>query len=653
MSLLLLGIGLIVAGGVAALVVARGRVGGWVFATLIVAGCVLAATPAFGVLIGHVIIPEARWTPSLPGGDWVIGIDGLSAVFVVAITAIGATNAVFGDAYMRAGAHPRVVQQANAIYALLLATMLVVVTAQSTLLFLCAWEAMAITSFLLIITENEDPQVRRAGLLYIISTHAATLLLFVMFALLSHGLSDWSFASLDAASQRTPWIVAPVLSLALLGFGVKAGYVPLHFWLPPAHAASPSHVSALMSGVVIKTGIYGILRVLMLVGPPPFWWAWIVLALGATSALLGVLWALAQHDIKRLLAYHSVENIGIILLGVGIGALGTVYGHPLLAMLGYAAALLHVLNHALFKSLLFMAAGSLYRRTGTRNIEQLGGLGKGMPVTFVMFLIGSVAIIGVPPLNGFVSELLVYQGLFRAGQQPGVMRLAILGAPILGLVGGLALACFAKAAGVIFLGRARSDQATGHTEVGLQYLVPQGALAAVCVLIGLWPASVVVPMMRVGAAVARQSVPEPASLAVMASGASRVAIFAATLTGVIILVAVGRYFLMRRRPVRADATWGCGYDAVTPRMQYTASSFAQPLLSVFGSLSGVEEHRGATVFHSEPHDLVLDRGLTSTSRTIQSAALRLRPMQQGRLHLYLLYMVAGVVACLAYLVLAP
>jgi hydrogenase-4 component B len=605
------------------------------------------------VLIGHALVPDSRWTASLPGGDWVIGIDGLSAAFVVIISVIGSTNAVFGDAYMRAGAEPRVVQQANAIYALLFATLLVVVTAQSTLLFLCAWEAMAITSFLLIITEHEDPQVRRAGLLYIIATHAATLLLFVMFALWSHGLSDWSFASLAAAAQRSPWVGAPVLTLALFGFGVKAGFVPLHFWLPPAHAATPSHISAVMSGVVIKTGIYGILRVLMLAGPPPPWWAWTVLGLGATSSLLGVLWALAQHDIKRLLAYHSVENIGIILLGIGIGALGSAYAHPALAMLGYGAAVLHVLNHALFKSLLFMAVGGVYRMSGTRNIEQLGGVGRGMPVTFVMFLIGSVAIIGVPPLNGFVSELLVYQGLFSAGQQAGAVRLAILGAPVLGLVSALALACFAKATGVIFLGRSRNERHRDYTEVGMACLVPQGILAVACVLIGLWPGSIIAPMIHVGAAIAGQAAPEPAALALVASGARGVAFLAVTLTAIIGSIALGRYLLMRRRPVRAGTTWSCGYEPVTSRMQYTGSSFAAPLLLVFGGLTGIEEHRGATVFHSEPHDPVLDRALAAASRNIRSAALRLRPMQQGRLHLYLLYMLAGVVACLAYLVIAP
>ena len=652
MTLFLLGIVLIIIAAVITLIGGQGVIGSRIFVVFVVAGCVAAAIPAIGVLTGLEFVPDARWTPALPGGDWVIGVDALSAAFIVAIAAVGSANAVFGDAYMRAGAPPRVVQQANGVYALLIAALLIVVSARNTLLFLCAWEAMAISSFLLIVTDYDDSHVRRAGLLYIVATHAATLLLFVMFAVWSQGAADWSFAALAEASHKSPSVVAPVLSLALIAFGVKAGFVPLHFWLPSAHAAAPSHVSAVMSGVVIKTGIYGIMRVLMLVGAPPRWWAWTVLALGAASAFLGVLWALAQHDIKRLLAYHSVENIGIILLGVGLGALGTAYGHPTLAMLGYASAVLHTFNHALFKSLLFMAAGAVYRTTGTRNIEELGGLGRSMPVTLIMFLIGSIAIIGVPPLNGFVSEWLVYQGLFRSGQQPDAMRLAILAAPVLGLVGGLALACFSKAVGMIFLGRSRSEPPGDYAEVGLAYLVPQGVLAAACVLIGLRPDLAVIPVMHLGGAIAGNvEVDATASALLIAVGAKRVAFFAAALTAIGGIIAAGRYFLMRRRPVRAGPTWSCGYEVVTPRMQYTASSFAAPLLSVFGPLTGVEEHHGATVFHSEPHDLVLDKILSGAAKRIRSAALRLRPMQQGQLHLYLLYLVAGVVACLAYLVL--
>jgi hydrogenase-4 component B len=413
-------------------------------------------------------------------------------------------------------------------------------------------------------------------------------------------------------------------------------------------------VSAVMSGIVIKMGIYGMLRVVMLAGPPPVWWAWTVLLLGALSAVLGVLWALAQHDIKRLLAYHSVENIGIIMIGMGLGALGTAYGHPVLAILGYGAAALHTVNHALFKALLFMSAGAVYRMTGTRNIEELGGLARRMPATFAAFLIGSVAIIGVPPLNGFVSEWLVYQGLFRAGYSSDALRIALLAAPVLALVGGLALACFAKAAGVMFLGNPRSERPLVAREVGPALLFPQLALAAICVVIGLLPSLIIRPFLLIGATIAgapsREAVAASAEVLPAAQGVS---LFAAGLLLVAGLVWAGRRFALSRRLIRTDATWGCGYNAANPRMQYTASSFAAPLLTLFGPLTGVQEHRGATVFHSTPRDIVLDRVVGPVWARVQRSALRLRPIQDGRLHFYLLYLVAAVLLFLTYLVVSP
>lgn len=644
---------MLVAAAVAALAVRGDALRDRVFAMFVVAGAGLASVPALRVIGGAASL-GTRWPSGLPGGDWAIGIDPLSAVFLLAVLVVGAANAVYGAAYMRAGANTRISRQANTTYAVLVVALALVVTAQSTVLFLCAWEMMAISSFLLIMTDHHQAHVRRAGFIYLVTTHTGTLLLLVMFAVWSRGTADWTFASLAAERPTLMWGGGPLFLLALAGFGVKAGFVPLHFWLPPAHAASPSHVSALMSGIVIKTGIYGMLRVVLLAGPPPAWWAWTVLLLGALSALLGVLWALAQHDIKRLLAYHSVENIGIILIGMGLGALGTAYGHPILAILGYGAAVLHTVNHALFKALLFMSAGAVYRMTGTLNMDELGGIARRMPITFAVFLVGSVAIIGVPPLNGFVSEWLVYQGLFRAGYSSSALRIAILGVPVLALVGGLALACFAKAAGVVFLGRPRSDRPLAVREVGPVFLFPQLALAAICVAIGLLPAVVVRPFLFIGATIAGHSQSQSAAAwAEVSPDAQRVAVFATVLLLVVAVIWAGRRFLLHRRSVRQDATWSCGYGATTPRMQYTASSFAAPLLSVFGPLTGVQEHRGATVFHSTPRDLVLDRVVAPLWARVRRSALRLRPIQDGRLHLYLLYVVAAVLAFLTYLVVTP
>ena len=649
MTLLLAGIALIAASAILPPLVRHTSAQRTAFVALLVAGCGLTAAASIVTLAAGASVQD-KWTSFLPGGDWVIGIDPLSAAFLIAVAVVGAANGVYGDADMRADAHRRSTTEADAIYAVLIASLVVVVTAQGIVLFLTAWEVMAISSFLLVIRDHERDDVRRAGWIYVVATHTATLILIVMFALWSGSARDWTFASLAAAGGTRVPHAGLILVLGLVGFGLKAGYVPLHFWLPPAHSASPSHVSALMSGIVIKTGIYGILRLLTLLGAPPAWWAWLVFGLGAVSALLGVLWALAQHDIKRLLAYHSVENIGIIMLAVGLGALGQAYHRPTLAVLGYGAAVLHTLNHALFKSLLFMAAGAVYRRTHTRNIEELGGLARQMPWTFLMFVTGAVAIIGVPPLNGFVSEWLVFLGLFDGARTTDVVRLVVCAAPVLALVGGLALACFAKVTGIVFLGTPRSARTAPATEVGASYLVPQAVLALCCAGIGLAPALLATSIARVGAFLAG----DPAWASVSASGSIGTlrgpTAFALALAALITVLGVARFALGRSRPMRGGATWACGYDAPTSRMQYTASSFAAPLVTVFGAISGVREHRGATVFHSEPRDIVLDDILARAWGRVQAAALRLRPMQQGRLHVYLVYVAAALLSCLAYFI---
>jgi hydrogenase-4 component B len=641
---------MILAGAVAAILLRRRTSADAVFQLLAVGGCVVAGVAAVAVLWGA---PASILTlrSSVPGGDWIIGLDRLSAAFVIPIVAVGATAVLFGTAYMARERGHRPVWFVHALVAFLLVVLLLVVTAQAVVPFLIAWELMAIASYLLIVTEAEAQEVRRAGLIFIVATHTATLALFAMFSVWTVRAADWSFTSL-AAAPLTPSARAAILALAILGFGLKAGIVPFQFWLPPAHAAAPTHVSALLSGVVIKTGIYGLLRVVSLFRDVPAWWGWLVLGLGVASGVLGVLWALAQHDMKRLLAYHSVENIGIILMGIGVGALGTRYGHPVLSVIGYGGALLHTLNHALFKSLLFMGAGVVYRVTGTRVMEQLGGLARRLPWTWPAVLVGAAAIIGIPPLNGFVSEWLVYQGLFRAGQTSEVLRLAVLGVPALALIGALALACFAKVAGVVFLGRPRTIRVEGAREVGPAFLVPMFALAAACILLGVLAPAGVLPAIRAATLVTGGSLsayPEAVALAREAGWIGGIAIATLTLIGVGWL---GRRALLARRTVRIAETWACGYVAPSARMQYTASSFASPLLSAFGRLSGVRVHRTRGAFETHPLDLVLDRVAMPLWAMIQRAALRLRPIQQGRLSAYLIYVLATLVVLLSYVAIA-
>jgi len=634
------------------------------------AGGLAAGLAAVAVLAGE-SPPEARVAASTPGGPWVFGLDALSAVFLLAVALAGTASALYGVTYLRREHHrPRAAGFAHLLMAVLVAAMMVVVAARAVVPFLIAWEIMALSAYFLVVFEHRRPEVRRAGLLYLAVTHGGTLALFALFAAWAGGGHDLTFAALAARAASLPAGGALVLALALLGFGVKAGLVPLHVWLPEAHAAAPSHVSAVMSGVVIKMGIYGLLRVVVLLGAPPAWWGWLVVALGAASGVLGVLWALAQHDLKRLLAFHSVENVGIILLGIGAGSLGVTYGHPAMAVLGFAGAALHTLNHALFKSLLFFGAGAVAQATGTRDVERLGGLARRMPGTAAAFLVGAAAIVGLPPLNGFVSEWLVYRSLLpgtasaataaaatataaatapMAAAAGDATRLAVLAVPALALIGALALACFVKVVGIVFLGRGRDDTAmAGVREAPPGLLGPAFALAAACAVIGLAPALVLAPALRVGALVAHRAAGVAALDLGGLAAAGPLTVFALALAAALSLGWLARLLLVRGRSAAAP-TWGCGYPAPTPRMQYTASSFAAPLLLELRPLAGVHVRRTAGAFATHAVDPVLAGLVLPAWRGLRAAAARLRPLQRGRLALDVLYVVAALLALLLYL----
>jgi hydrogenase-4 component B len=414
-----------------------------------------------------------------------------------------------------------------------------------------------------------------------------------------------------------------------------------------------------MSGVMIKTGIYGLLRLLTLLGPPPFWWGYLLLGIGLSSGVLGVLFALAQHDLKRLLAYHSVENIGIIALGLGAGLLGLSAGIPLLAFLGFAGALLHVLNHALFKSLLFLGAGSVLQATGSNEIDCQGGLLKRLPWTGAFFIAGSLAISGLPPLNGFVSEFLIYLGALTGGLLPGAapagpLLLAVAG---LALIGGLAAACFTKVCGVVFLGEPRSPQAAQAHEAGPAMRWTMGLLAVFCVLIGL--AGPLALRGAAPAAVVAAGLPPwvwQAGLRAAARPLTGVSLAAAVLLLLVLALALIRRNRLIRQGRTVGVTWDCGYTAPTPRMQYTASSFAQPLLGSFGMLLQTRR-RGAlpqglfpsaAALHTHTPELFRRRVFGPLFRTVRRNLARLRWLQHGRVQLYVLYIAAALLALLAW-----
>ena len=385
-------------------------------------------------------------------GEFHVGLDPLSAFFLLCVFLVSGLAALYGSSYLRTYIGKRRLAPPLMFFNLLVATMALLVVARDGVLFLIAWEMMSIASFFLVTYEGEREDVRRAGMTYLMAAHLGAVFLFILFGLLSRAAGSFDFDSFARVGAAGSELINVCFLLALVGFGTKAGFWPFHIWLPDAHPAAPSHVSAVMSGVMIKMGIYGLLRVIGFLGSPPPWWGVTLLVIGAVSGVAGVLHALAQHDLKRLLAYSSVENIGIIALGIGIGLLGQSHGEPALAFIGYAGSLFHVLNHGLFKGMLFQAAGSVLHATGTRDLESLGGLSRRMPVTSLMFLIGSVAICGLPPLNGFVSEWLIYVGAFRAsGALPTVWAVTSISVvPALALIGGLAAACFVKRSASLF-----------------------------------------------------------------------------------------------------------------------------------------------------------------------------------------------------------
>ncbi|MCC7539099.1 MAG: hydrogenase [Deltaproteobacteria bacterium] len=602
---------------------------------------------------------SAPWP--VPGGQLAIRVDAISAMFVLQIALLAGLGAWYGLAYWPQRDHPRDGRKLRVFYGAVTAGMLLLVVARNGILFLAGWEVMAASAFVLVSTEDHLPAVRDTGYLYILSTRAGTLCLFAMFALLGAAGSS-AGAGADLHMDRWPAALSSPLGdaifvLGLCGFGLKAGAMPLHVWLPSAHANAPSHVSAVMSGVLIKTGIYGLVRLTSLAPSPPAWWGYALVAVGILSGVLGVWFAIGQHDLKRLLAYHSVENIGIIFLGLGVAVLGRSLGRSDLVVLGLAGSLLHVWNHGLFKGLLFLAAGAVVHATGTRQIDRLGGLSRRMPRTSLLFLVGAVAICGLPPLNGLVSELFVYLGLFRAATSHDGMWLAgALGAPALALVGALAVACFVKVFGAVFLGEPRSADGANAHDPERPMLVPMAILAAGCAFVGL---GAPVVSMALDVVVAAWIGPGARSAPALSSMAPVVWI-SATSAGLLVVIVLLTWWLVRRaRSTAAEpavGTWDCGYAAPSARMQYTSSSFAERLIALLAfvlrpsvhppKLEGLFPESGS--FHSHVPDTVLDRVLVPSFRLAARLLGRLRPIQHGKLHLYLLYIFGTLIVLLLW-----
>jgi len=607
---------------------------------ILTAGCAIGIA---GACLGFGGTSEIAAPWAIPGGELRIRVDALSAFFVLPVFVVAFAGALYGESYWPAE-KPRAVYL-RVFFGILAGSLALVMVAHNTILFLVAWEIVALSSYFVVATDDDDADVRSASWLYLVASHVATLALFAMVALLHGATGSWTFAALPHGSPTT----RAILFLALIGFGIKAGIMPFHVWLPGAHAGAPSHVSAMMSGVVIKMGIYGIVRILSLVDAPG-WFGGLLLVAGIVSSIFGVAFALAQHDLKRLLAYHSIENIGIIVTGLGIAVVAREHGYTAIAFLGLAGALLHVWNHALFKSLLFLGAGAAIHGAGTREIDRLGGLAKRMPWTSVAFLTGAVAISGLPPLNGFVSEWLLYAASLGAVQRttPGAAWLAVIAvAPALALTGALALACFVKAFGAVFLGAPRSDDAANAHEPPRSMRMAMLPLMAACFVIGLAPLLAAPAVERAVAAAS----------GVHGNLTNVLGPIQLTALGIALLLMLAIVALrLRVGNARRAVTWDCGYSKPTSRMQYTSSSFARGLTELFAWAMPPVVHAprrlGLFPQHAalETHvpDTVLDRFLTPLAERARRALMLARIVQSGRMQIYLLYIGATLLALLAW-----
>jgi len=586
-AVLLWGVAALLGTGAIAVALHRTRVA----SRLVYVVCLVVCSIMLGVGCAELLRASAPSTIVLPLGlPWMgahFRIDALTAVFLIVANLGAAGASLFAIGY---GQHETSPGRVLPFYPAFLGAMNLVVLADDAFTFLVSWESMSLTSWALVMAHHHDPDNRSAGYIYITMASFGTLALLLAFGLLAGGGGGYAFAQMREAAPALP---ALVLILVLLGAGSKAGLVPLHVWLPLAHPAAPSHVSALMSGVMTKVAVYGFIRIVFdLMGSPAWWWSMLVIGLAGITCVLGVLSALMQHDLKRLLAYHTVENIGIIFLGLGLALAFAAHGMPAPAALAMTAALLHVFNHCIFKSLLFFGAGAVLSATGERDMEHLGGLIHRMPLTAFAFLTGCTAISALPPLNGFVSEWLTFQAILLSPDLPswGLKILVPAVGAMLALSAALAAACFVKAFGVTFLGRPRTPVAAQAQEVDRSSLAAMLAFAALCLIAGVVPGLLIdalAPAVRglVGASMPAQTAIPWLSIVPIAESRSSyngLLVFAfITLSTLLTIEIIHRF---ASHAVRRGPPWDCGYPDASAATQYSADSFAQPIRRVFGTV---------------------------------------------------------------------
>jgi Formate hydrogenlyase subunit 3/Multisubunit Na+/H+ antiporter, MnhD subunit len=628
---------------------------------------------------GEALLAMATHTAQLPLGlpwlPWQVRLDPLAGFFLILIGLIVSALALYGPGHVREFEHSRHPLAPLGIFTgLFVAGMLLVVLSDDAFMFMVAWELMSLSSYFLVAYQHDNPANRRAAFLYLLMAHIGALAILLGFGVLASFGAGFGFDAMREVTLSPVWADV-AFGLALLGFGMKAGLVPLHAWLPEAHPVAPSHISALMSGVMLKVAVYGFVRFAFdLIGAVHWSWGVVALLAGSVSALLGVLYALMQHDLKRLLAYHSVENIGIIFVGLGLALVFLSTGHPTLGSLGLIAALFHCLNHAVFKSLLFMGAGAIVQHSHERDLEHMGGLLRRMPYTGFFFLVGCISISALPPFNGFASEWLTFQAALQGGVlESGVLRIVIpVSAAMLALTSALAAACFVKVYGVAFLGQARTRHIRHAREADIGMRSAQGLLALLCLLLGVFAGAVIdalnaIPHWLTGAqlpqaaahgwlwltpAVAPQQAVALPQTGALPQAVPEVASYSAPL----VLVGIGlawllSYLLLHPRGkwvARRAPPWDCGFGPLSARMQYTSSAFSMPIRRIFEPLFKVDERVERATDESGlrvsalRHQLhVSDRSwemlYAPPGRWVLAAARRVARLQTGNIRTYLAY----------------
>lgn len=659
------------AGSIISLIVQKDTKLSYVSSVFSIFGSLLALIFSTGVLL-----TQSTFTAALPSSfplfNITLKIDPLAAFFILIVSLIALPASFYGIGYMKQYAKEYNLGIFGFFYNIFLISLLLVISAHNALYFLFVWELMSLSSLFLVIFENKKKQIIKSGFIYFIMTHAATAFILLSFLLLFQYTGSFDFEIIRKHSASLPFVIQTIIFASLIvGFGTKAGIVPFHIWLPRAHSAAPSHVSALMSGVMIKIGIFMLFKMFLDILPQtPLWLGYVVLIIGAVSSILGVLYALSEHDIKRLLAYHSIENIGIILLGLGSGLIFISLKQPSLAMLAITAGLFHTLNHAVFKSLLFLGAGSVISQTHTRNIEKYGGLIKLMPYTAIFFLVGAVAISGLPPFNGFVSEWLTFQSLFNGilNQAMYIKILFIFAASCLAFTGGLAAACFVKAFGITFLARSRSTESGKAKEVSSSLLISMGYLASLCLILGVFSSFVVTNLQLI---VKNLSLFGRSASSLSSTGISlqvnhevahlNMPVIFLVMAGFIALSFGLVYLVSRNQKVVMRTVWDCGFNELGPRMEITATGFSRTLILIFkGIFQPSKQHEIEYVdadmrYFSKSKTVTL--GIVNIyevflyyplHKGLDTISKQVKKIQSGSLSLYLLYIFIVLIGLLIF-----